>query len=52
MDIVKIKEIESGNSAEIHWFKSGIFWRAYNVSAYLTVCELRSFKVIHKRRIG
>lgn len=48
MEINKIREIESNNWDKIHWFKSGIFWRAYNVSAYLTVQELRSFKVIHK----
>ncbi len=48
MDINKIREIESNNWDKIHWFKSGIFWRAYNVSAFLTVQKLRSFKVMHK----
>lgn len=48
MDINKIRQIESNNWDKIHWFKSGIFWRAYNVSAFLTVQKLRSFKVICK----
>ena len=48
MDINKIRDIEANNWDKIHWFKSGIFWRAYNVSAYLTVQEQRSFKVMHK----
>jgi len=48
MEITKIAEIEADNWDKVHWFKSGIFWRAYNVSAYQTIEELRAFKVISK----
>ena len=48
MRIAEIAKIERQNEQQIHWFKSGMFWRAYNLSAFLTIQNGRPFKVIYK----
>lgn len=48
MKLNSILEIEEQNRDAIHWFKSGIFWRAYNQSAFLTVTHFRAFKTIKR----
>lgn len=48
---MRIKDIlvqESTNRERIVLFKEGVFWRAYQVSAYLFVHHIRELKVTHK----
>lgn len=45
MQLKEIIKIEEENKADIHLHKDGIFWRAYNVSAFQFSKYLREFKV-------
>ena len=48
---MKLEEIlhrEKNNPGAIYWYKSGIFWRAYDQSAYLTVHHVKAFKIIKR----
>jgi hypothetical protein len=44
MSIQKIITIEDRNTGEIHLHKEGIFWKAYQQSAYLFTQEVKIFK--------
>lgn len=50
MTTKEILAIEKDNQTNINLIKEGIFWRAYNLSAYLVTLYIRSFK-INKRYI-
>lgn len=48
MKIKEILKIEDANEGGIYLFRSGIFWRAYNRSAYLIIKTSRPFQPIRK----
>jgi hypothetical protein len=49
MKIEDIKALEDANvSGELSLYKEGLFWRAYNRSAYLFVHHLQEVKVLKK----
>jgi hypothetical protein len=48
MSIHEIVTIEDQNTGEIHLHKEGIFWKAYQQSAYLFTREVKAFKVSKK----
>lgn len=49
MQIKEILAIEEKNKSDIHLHKDGLFWRAYDVSAYQFVKYFRQFKLTKKR---
>jgi len=48
MSIHEIITNENQNTGEIHLHKEGIFWKAYQQSAYLFTREVKAFKVSKK----
>lgn len=48
MEMKEIVAIEAKNKSDIHLHKDGLFWRAYNVSAYQFAKYFRPFKVNKK----
>jgi hypothetical protein len=48
MSIQEITTIEDQNTGEIHLHKEGMFWKAYQQSAYLFTREVKAFKVSKK----
>jgi len=48
MSIQEIINIEDRNKGEIHLYKEGIFWKAYQQSAYHFTREVRAFKISKK----
>lgn len=48
MSIQEITTQEDCNTGEIHLHKEGIFWKAYQQSAYLFTQEVRAFKISKK----
>ena len=48
MRIKEILVLESTNRDRIVLLKEGVFWRAYQTSAYLFVHCIRELKVTHK----
>jgi len=48
MSIQEITTIEDQNTGEIRLHKEGIFWKAYQQSAYLFTREVKVFKVYRK----
>lgn len=49
MSIHEIVSIEDRNTGEIHLHKEGLFWKAYQQSAYLFTREVKAFKASKKR---
>lgn len=49
MSIHEIVTIEDRNTGEIHLHKEGLFWKAYQQSAYLFTREVKAFKVSKKQ---
>lgn len=49
MSIQEIVNIEDQNTGEIHLHKEGLFWKAYQQSAYLFTREVKAFKASKKR---
>jgi len=48
---MRTKEIlllEKENTNKIHLLKEGLFWRAYNVSAFLFIQHIQTFKLTKK----
>lgn len=48
MDIKSIVAIESLNKECTYLYKEGIFWRAYEISAYLFVSYVKAYQAIKK----
>jgi hypothetical protein len=48
MGISEIAKQEKINAGQIWLYKEGIFWRAYEVSAYLFSCNIKKYTVKQK----
>ena len=48
MKIAEIQEIEKTNFGNIYLFKEGIFWRAYERSAWMFVENVKHYRVLKK----
>ena len=48
MRIAEIQDIEKINSESIHLFKEGIFWRAYEKSAWRFVKNIKQYRALKK----
>jgi hypothetical protein len=44
MDISGIVFIEEGNRQDIHLYQEGVFWKAYERSAYLFVRYIKAYR--------
>lgn len=49
MTIKEIYEEEQNNSQSIIFHKEGLFWRAYERSAYAVIATIREFKATYKQ---
>jgi hypothetical protein len=48
MSIKEIRDIESGNVDTIYLYREGLFWGAYDVSAFLFVTYIKEYRAIKK----
>ena len=48
MSIKEIRDIESVNLDTIYLYREGLFWRAYEVSAFLFVTYIKEYRAIKK----
>ena len=48
MKLSEILLLESNNNKVIHLLKDGLFWRAYNVSAFLFVSHIKKYQLTKK----